>query len=354
MAFPLSRVSLCYFCLVLTCFLSFQPICVPGVRVFSCFRFQRFSWNVSALLLLACVSFVFSLFQRICVAGVRMLCLSYPYPVRWSGIALCAGSLCTTLRCSMSVFGAPLSFYVHQPTIGNPAPFSSFFSSKRSCPVQRSQKKQKRPWHAWNIKGGGQALRLFCECSSNARLKITIETRKNWAGHQHRSDAPCSHHYLLNVLYGDRFFGHVSWWWRIGRRNWYRSSPCVSRTLVYTNFYLDQEGQILELAPKLSPNIVLFCFSWISRQDRVGFPNCLDLHMCFQFFEVLICSRLTRFDFRKLYPLFGWSSPCVLVVFFFTTDLVSLKIGGRIGTDASVWWMSMGRKNGLMWRTHTT
>ena len=206
MAFPLSRVSLCYFCLVLTCFLSFQPICVPGVRVFSCFRFQRFSWNVSALLLLACVSFVFSLFQRICVAGVRMLCLSYPYPVRWSGIALCAGSLCTTLRCSMSVFGAPLSFYVHQPTIGNPAPFSSFFSSKRSCPVQRSQKKQKRPWHAWNIKGGGQALRLFCECSSNARLKITIETRKNWAGHQHRSDAPCSHHYLLNVLYGDRFF----------------------------------------------------------------------------------------------------------------------------------------------------
>ena len=54
---------------------------------------------------------------------------------------------------------------------------------------------------------------------------------------------------------------------------------------------------LTDFRPKMSPKIDDFEFSWISRRERVGFPNCSDLHMhyyCAAFsaskFQVLLCS----------------------------------------------------------------
>ena len=81
---------------------------------------------------------------------------------------------------------------------------------------------------------------FVCICGSNTRLKFQIETRKIERG----SNATCPHHYLFNVW--ESFRAHTSWWVQNWAVHWYRSSPCVFRT-VYTNFHLDRERRFLEL-----------------------------------------------------------------------------------------------------------
>ena len=66
-----------------------------------------------------------------------------------------------------------------------------------------------------------------------------------------------------------------------------------------------------DLYAKNAPKNGDFEFSWTSRRVRVGFSNCLDLLMnyhgqCFQFSSQNL-QWLTSFDFKKLYPLFGWA-----------------------------------------------
>ena len=81
------------------------------------------------------------------------------------------------------------------------------------------------------------------------------------------------------------FWSYLFDGWRIGRCNWHRSSPCllVSSELSTPIFPLivndDFWSGHIDFGPKMSPKIGKFGFPWISRRDRVGFPNCLDLHM---------------------------------------------------------------------------
>ena len=101
------------------------------------------------------------------------------------------------------------------------------------------------------------------------------------------------------LMYRNRFLVTSLDGWRARQCNRYRSSPWVFRT-VYTNFRLDRERWFwschTDIRPKMSPKNGNFEFSWISRRDRVGFPNCLDLHMFYcetvsaSNFQVLICS----------------------------------------------------------------
>ena len=61
----------------------------------------------------------------------------------------------------------------------------------------------------------------------------------------------------------------------------------------------------------MSPKLGNFEFSRVSRRDRVGFSNRLDLHMhqCGPIFKSKF-QWLMRFDFKNLYPLFG---SCILM-----------------------------------------
>ena len=69
--------------------------------------------------------------------------------------------------------------------------------------------------------------------------------------------------------------------------------------------------------PKMLPKNDNFELSSISRRDRVGFSNCLNLHMHYcatvsaSNFQVLICSGRRDSTFKNLYPLFGSPSSCV-------------------------------------------
>ena len=122
--------------------------------------------------------------------------------------------------------------------------------------------------------------------------------------------------YLFNVW--ESFFNLTSWW----VTNW-----AVQRISIVSLFLQDCLHQWspwsgttyfrschTAFRPKLPPKIGNFEFSWISRRDRIGLSNCLDLHMHYRAtvsasnFQVLICSGWWDSTLWSFIRFFGWTS----------------------------------------------
>ena len=166
--------------------------------------------------------------------------------------------------------------------------------------------------------GTGAGFPFVCTCGSNTTFKFHIETRKI-----ERGIALIIMPLVLIttcLMYRNRFWVISLEWWRTGQCNRCRSSPCVFRTAVYTKFHLNREEwfflTVTDFRWKVSPKIRWF---WVfldisTRSSRIRklfgpayAPLCHG--QCFQFSSPNL-QWSTSFDFRKLYPLYGWPSSC--------------------------------------------
>ena len=104
-----------------------------------------------------------------------------------------------------------------------------------------------------------------------SEVKISVRNSQNWAGH--RNNATCSPHSIrlgivfLVELISATDIDRLLLCWRL-------STPIF--TLIGNDDFWSFH---LYFRPKISPKIDNLEFSWISRRDRVGFPDRLDLHM---------------------------------------------------------------------------
>ena len=153
-------------------------------------------------------------------------------------------------------------------------------------------------------KGAGGRLSAVFTCGSNTRLKFQVETRKI---ERRIAVLPllCSSLlvYCIWIVLGPYLL----------RGDEMGSATDIDRLIVsssglYTNFHLTWSGTTdfwschTDFKPKMPSKVGSFVrnfeLSWISRRYRVGFPNCLDLHICTKYcatvsasnFQVLICS----------------------------------------------------------------
>ena len=108
------------------------------------------------------------------------------------------------------------------------------------------------------------------------------------------------------------FCGHISWWVTIGA---VQPIPIVSLRLQdgLHHFSRTISGAVTQISGQKGRQkmiILSFVGYWISRRDRVGFSNCLDLDICHHCatvipsnFQTLACSASRDLNSRSVYPL---------------------------------------------------